>query len=1112
MKKITVFIILLLGISFGQAQKISVKLLSSNQNEAVVRVDFGAYQTSSVSVNGEDMQHLIMDGAYPVLKEGSPELLQTAFSLIIPEDSHPEIAILDSQYSEVEHFALAPSKGKLYRNVNPEDVPYTKNQDYQSDRYLLDNAVALGNHYQLRDFHGMNFKVYPFDYNPVAQVLKIYSSLTVKITFNGTRTVSRPEKNNRTFDAIYANHFLNYQSLRSAPIGEDGDILIIAPADFIEAMQPYADWKTRNGYHTEIVPVTEAGSNATTIKSYISDYYNEHNLAFLVIVGDNAQFPAPTISGDKSDNYFTELVGDDSYPDIILGKISAENVAQVETQVQRFLEYEQNPQETSHFPVFLGIASNEGPGDNDEYDYQHIRKIDNKLLNYTYTSGYELFEGSQGGLDASGNPTAAMVTTAVNNGVGIVCYCGHGDVQLWGTTNFNNNNVNALTNVDKLPFILSVACVNGKYQSGTCFAEAWLRATDNGKPTGAVGFLGSTINQPWNPPMCTQDAMIDLLIGTNPAERKVTFGGMFFNGEIKMLDVYNDVDVFRTWILFGDPTLLMRTAVPSELSVEHNSIMPTGIMPINFFSMVENTRITIMKDSTIIGSSYTQNGEYILYLNDTCRVTDTLHVLATAPNCLPYEATITFIPDNIPFVTVGKYLLVEQNIPDNIYIPNGQAEYGETLQMLPAIINIGSVTAQDVRIEISCEDEYITLYDHVANFSAVPAHDTINNHPFTFKVADNIPANHNVLFQFRVILNNDTANFSKIVKLHAPAIKIVSGDIDDIAEGNGNHKVDYGETFTYNITLANYGNMATQPGLLKIENPADEVIIPTTSADIHSISIFGDTVVSFQMTAADSVLEPTITYLKAIYSVDNYTDTCYFSIKIGHVVEDWETGDFTNMEWVNNSESPWTIVTQQPYEGSYCVKSGAISDNQSTELSITLEVNASDTISFYHKVSSEEGYDKLSFYIDSHKQDEWSGRTSWKHAAYPVQAGTHTFKWVYAKDEYTSQGRDCACLDNISFPCGVVTSDVSIEDFNRPATLFTIWPNPTTDNIHLQIENTEDQHYIYQLFNLSGKLLQGGQVIGNTAVLNVRNYNSGVYILKVMDAEHQTYTTKIIKR
>ena len=331
MKKLTTIILILLGISLVQAQNISYTLLSSNQNEAVVRVDFGTYHTETVTVNGEEMQTLHMASAYPVLKAGSPELLQTAFSLIIPEGSQPETELIDAQFVEIPNFALAPSKGKLYRNVNPDNVPYTKSADYQIYQYLLDgHASEIGGTYQLRDFHGVSVKVYPFDYNPTAKVLKAYSSVTVKVRFNGTRAIAAAQKNNRTFDALYAAHFLNYNQFRSTPVAEEGDILIIAPENFMEAMQPYADWKIRNGFNTEMVTVVAAGNNANAIKTYISNYYTEHNLAFVIIVGDNAQFPTPSVSGNKSDNYFTEIAGNDSYPDIILGKISAENVSQVE--------------------------------------------------------------------------------------------------------------------------------------------------------------------------------------------------------------------------------------------------------------------------------------------------------------------------------------------------------------------------------------------------------------------------------------------------------------------------------------------------------------------------------------------------------------------------------------------------------------------------------------------------------------------------------------------------------------------------------------------------------------------------------------------------------------
>ena len=1100
-------------VAISQAQNIRFTLLSSTQSEAVVRVDFGTYQTETVFVNDEDMQKLIMADAYPVLKKGSPELLQTAFSLIVPEGSNPETEILDAQYTVVESFALAPSKGNLYRNVDPENVPYTKNADYQAADYLLGNAIQTGETYQLRDYQGMNFKVYPFDYNPVAQKLKIYSSVTVKVTFNSTRSVTAATKINRTFEAVYANQFLNYHGLRSTPVTEEGDILIICPENFMEAMQPYVDWKIRNGYNTEMVTVTAAGNNANAIKTYITNYYNEHNLAFVIIVGDNAQFPTPTVSGNKSDNYFTEIAGNDSYPDIILGKISAENVAQVETQVQRFIEYEQNPPETSHFPSFMGIASSQGPGDNNEYDYQHIRNINNKLQNYTYTSGYELFEGSQGGLDASGNPTAAMVTTGVNNGVGIISYCGHGDVQMWVTTSFNNSNVNSLTNVGMLPFILSVACVNGEYHTGTCFAEAWLRATHNGQPTGAVGFTGSTINQPWNSPMCAQDAMIDLLIGTNQDNQNFTFGGMFFNGMIKMLDVYNDVEVFRTWILFGDPTLQMRTAVPEQLEVTHNAILPAGTPSLTFSSAVENAKITVTHNNEVVATGRITGGEYTLTFNDTYLPTDTLKVLATATNYLPYEGTINFIPNEGPYVIIGDLTLTDKTLPFVNNQSNNLPEFGKTMTVTPQIINIGNQNASNVRINVSTEDEYITLNNPILTVTTLPSHDTLANSPtFTFSVKNVVPANHNAVIKMEIIFNNDTLRQSKSVKLYAPQLNIISLVIDDTETGNGNNKADYGETINCNFTIANTGNMPIVGGNIFFENQGDELSLQTDPIFFPAIDINGTTTVTLPVTVNSIIQEPTISYIKAGLWVNYFYASAYFPVRIGAVMEDWETGDFYNMSWQNTSSTPWTITTTSPFEGTYCAKSGTIGNSANTTLRVTDTATVSDSISFFYKVSSEQNYDKLTFKIDGQTKGEWSGNISWTRAAYPVNAGPHTYTWTYSKDYYGTSGKDCAYIDAIAFPCGKVNYPVSIQEIALNSDSYQVWPNPATDVLHLQLlDNSDNQGYTYQLLSLAGKLLQGGRLSDNTEI-DVRSLVSGIYFLRIENSLHQTQTVKFIKK
>jgi hypothetical protein len=80
------------------------------------------------------------------------------------------------------------------------------------------------------------------------------------------------------------------------------------------------------------------------------------------------------------------------------------------------------------------------------------------------------------------------------------------------------------------------------------------------------------------------------------------------------------------------------------------------------------------------------------------------------------------------------------------------------------------------------------------------------------------------------------------------------------------------------------------------------------------------------------------------------------------------------------------------------------------------QVLVNDTISFYRKVSSENGYDFLNFYVDGILLGSWSGNLDWDKVSYPVAAGIHRFSWVYEKDEATSSGDDAAWIDYIEFP------------------------------------------------------------------------------------------------
>jgi len=75
------------------------------------------------------------------------------------------------------------------------------------------------------------------------------------------------------------------------------------------------------------------------------------------------------------------------------------------------------------------------------------------------------------------------------------------------------------------------------------------------------------------------------------------------------------------------------------------------------------------------------------------------------------------------------------------------------------------------------------------------------------------------------------------------------------------------------------------------------------------------------------------------------------------------------------------------------------------------------TVSFYWRVSSEEDYDYLEFYLDDELQDRISGiSTSWQLKSYNVEGeGKHTFTWRYVKDGSDEDGNDRGYVDYLQW-------------------------------------------------------------------------------------------------
>ncbi|GAB4323614.1 MAG: hypothetical protein Kow00127_16320 [Bacteroidales bacterium] len=140
------------------------------------------------------------------------------------------------------------------------------------------------------------------------------------------------------------------------------------------------------------------------------------------------------------------------------------------------------------------------------------------------------------------------------------------------------------------------------------------------------------------------------------------------------------------------------------------------------------------------------------------------------------------------------------------------------------------------------------------------------------------------------------------------------------------------------------------------------------------------------------------------------------SAQKAEVIEDFETGDFSQFEWQLTGDADWFVTYSNPYEGTYCAGSGDIDDGEATALELQYEVYAEDTLAFWYRVSSESNWDYLRFYVDGNEIESWSGEVPWSLFETVIPVGSHTFKWEYDKDFSVSSGADACWIDFIKFP------------------------------------------------------------------------------------------------
>lgn len=358
--------------------------------------------------------------------------------------------------------------------------------------------------------------------------------------------------------------------LRNWPGG--ADLIIVTVPQFRPALEPLVAARRTQGLRVAVVDVEAVydsfnygRADPVAIRDFVH-YARAHWIPpaprYLLLAGDASYDPAGYLKGSEADLVPTYLVdtgfsgrtasdvwyaladnGSEQRPVLAVGRFPAQTVAQMQAMVGKTLAYAAI---TGADPArdwrrrALFVADNEEPG------FATAAEAFATTLS-DYTSRVITVEGD-------GAQARAELLRALDEGIGLLGYFGHGSLTLWAKEKiFGVEDVPKLANRDRLPIVFTLTCLSGFFQHPVTpsLGEVLLRAPNGGAVAALVPSSAALLEDQ----ILLSEALAQAL--TNHAdENHKTLGETILAAQSALrADYPPGREILLTFNLLGDPTL-----------------------------------------------------------------------------------------------------------------------------------------------------------------------------------------------------------------------------------------------------------------------------------------------------------------------------------------------------------------------------------------------------------------------------------------------------------------------------------------------------------------------------------------------------------------------------
>ncbi len=1148
MKKI-VLAFLLLSVASGMYGGIVVKKYTVETPEIVQKGDY---------------QKIVFPNSLLTNRVGEPALPYFAVSLLLPP-GEKAVSVEFSGKGKVSLDGTRPlwpyQPSRTFNDTTPASFVINK-MVYSADRLLPEEATGRLETSFLAG-HGFALTAFtPLRYNPVSGKLYYYKEVTITIHTEQLPASSPALKNLRT-DSYFSEQvrllaqnpeMLKRYGAQGSRSMEDYRLLIITGTDYLDSFDTLRNIYLGRGIRSKVYSVDYINNNISgqdtqeKIRNFIIQEFQNHGIEFVLLGGDVEIVPYrgfycyvssgngytaydipadlyySALDGtwnDDGDNLWGEPDEDDLLPDVAVARMPFSNGDELDALIHKSIWYQNKPV-LGEFtkPVFAGEFLYANP---DTWGSDYLRLLigthsDNGYTTTGYPGTYDIDSLYERYQSWTGND----LINEINQGKEFIHHVGHASetyvAHLYNDNITDPNFYAANGIIHNYTLFYTHGCDCGAFDYDDCILERMVNIHNfavavfgnsrygwfnEGQTEGPAAHLHrETVDALFHDSLnMAGRALMESKIATSPW---VEAPGQWEEGALRWN--FYDLNVL------GDPALSIWTNEPITVEVSYDSLITlnadsievhveSGGVPMHRFACA------VMKDSILTGYGITDT------LGNAWVVFDTLpavpgngNLIVSGYNCLPDTNNVVFVSPDSAYIVYA-----DNTISDSSGNNNGSADFGENILLNVALANVGGMDATGVVSTISSVNGNAVITDDTAYYGTVSGGDTVWNYgAFGCTVSPSVPDGEVIIFQMQNTGNEGSWPTQFFIVANAPQLTAGQYELNDSLYGNGNGEPDAGETFFLSIPVSNVGHAACDSARGVLSCNSDWVSVADTTAWLGSLPVDSVKTARFELTVDAATPSGTPVPLTFTVTSGAYSVTKDFGLLVGMMIEDFETGDFSKFEWQTTSDIPWVTVQENPYEGNWCAKSGLTGSNQHSDLFITLTTVGNDSIRFMQKVSSEEGYDFLKFYIDGEQKGAWSGNGNWEFEAFPVEEGTHELRWSYRKDFSVSGGNDCAWIDSIVFP--VTTVAVNVHP-NPRIPEFGIFPNPGNGLFRVRTEGIGTKTFSVRVYDVHGTpvLYSGTLGTGKDYVFDISRYGKGLYMVYIKSGG-QSFVKKLIVR